>query len=138
MTSGTNYRSGRADIDPDIAEWDYGDYEGKLSSDIHIERPDWNIFRDVCPQGETPAQVSERADRLIARLTTLSGNIALFSHGHFLPELAARWIGLPIDEGQPIPPNTTSLSILSYNPTHPEVRVVSLWNFAPKRFAGCN
>ncbi len=124
-----------AEIEPDLAEWDYGDYEGKLSSEIRAQRPGWNIFRDGCPHGEMPAQVSDRADRLIARLSTMSGNVALFSHGHFLPSLAARWIGLPIVEGQHFQLSTASLSILSYNPSHPDVRVVGLWNSTPRRFA---
>ena len=89
-----------AEIEPDLAEWDYGDYEGQRSADIRKARPDWNLFRDGCPRGEMPAQISDRADRLIARLRVLDGNVALFSHGHFGRVLAARWIGLPVSEGQ--------------------------------------
>jgi broad specificity phosphatase PhoE len=124
-----------AQIEPNLAEWDYGDYEGKLSSDIRGTRPDWNIFRDGCPHGEMPAQVSDRADQLIAHLSTMSGNVALFSHGHFLPSLAARWIGLPIVEGQHLQLSTASLSILSFNPSHRDIRVVALWNSTPRQFA---
>ena len=123
-----------AEFEPALAEWDYGDYEGKLSSDIHAERPEWNIFLDGCPHGEMPAKVSDRADRLITDLSEMSGNVALFSHGHFGPALAARWIGLPVDQGQHLLIGTGSLSILSYNPTHPEVRVLALWNASPGRF----
>ena len=72
-----------AEVEPDLAEWNYGDYEGRLSRDIRKERPGWNVFRDGCPNGERPGQVSDRADRLIARLRTLDGNVALFSHGQF-------------------------------------------------------
>jgi broad specificity phosphatase PhoE len=126
------------EIEPDLAEWDYGDYEGKLSSDIRAERPDWNIFRDGCLHGEMPAQVSDRADRLLAHLTTMSGNVALFSHGHFGPALAVRWIGLPIEQGKHLPLSTASLSILSYNLDQPEVQVIALWNAAPGRFASSN
>src|ERR1035438_10369222 len=86
---------GAAEIDPDLAEWDYGGYEGMNSADVLKSRPDWNLFRDGCPGGESPAQVSGRADRLIARLRRLEGNVALFSHGHFGRVLGARWIGLP-------------------------------------------
>jgi probable phosphoglycerate mutase len=118
----------QAEIEPDLAEWDYGDYEGKLSSDIRKGRPDWNVFRDGCPNGEMPAQVSARADRLITRLCTMAGNVALFSHGQFGLVLAARWIGLPVIEGQHFSLGTASLSILSYNPAHPDVRVIALWN----------
>lgn len=127
--------SERAEIEPDLAEWDYGDYEGKISSDIRVERPGWNIYRDGCPHGELPAQISARADRLIARLSMMSGNVALFSHGHFGPALAARWVGLPVDQGQHLLIGTASLSILSYSPAHPEVRVLALWNLTPGRFA---
>jgi broad specificity phosphatase PhoE len=127
--------SGEAEIELDLAEWDYGDYEGKLSSEIRQERPDWNIFRDGCPHGEMPVDVSDRADRLIARLCTMNGNVALFSHGEFGLALAARWIGLPVIKGQHFTLGTASLSILGYNPAHPEVRVIALLNATPERFA---
>jgi broad specificity phosphatase PhoE len=123
-----------AEIEPDLAEWDYGDYEGKLSSDIRRGRPGWNVFRDGCPHGEMPSDVSDRADRLIARLCTMNGNVALFSHGEFGLALAARWIGLPVAEGQHFSLGTASLNILSYNPDHLEVRVIALWNAAPALF----
>ncbi len=124
-----------AEIEPDLAEWDYGDYEGKRSSDIRQGRPDWNVFRDGCPHGEMPAQVCERADRLIARLCNMQGNVALFSHGGFGLTLAARWIGLPVVEAQHFTIGTASLNILSYNPSHPEVRVIALWNATPTLLA---
>src|ERR1035441_2916332 len=81
-----------SEIEPDLSEWDYGDYEGQCTVDIRKKRPDWNIFQDGCPRGEMPAQVSDRADRLIARLRAMDGNIALFSHGQFGCVFAARWI----------------------------------------------
>ncbi len=84
-----------SEVEPDLTEWDYGEYEGQRTVDIREGRPDWNVFRDGCPGGETTAHVSDRADRLIARLLALSGNIALFSHGQFGSVLAARWIGMP-------------------------------------------
>ena len=111
-----------AEIEPDLAEWDYGDYEGQRSVDIRKGRPDWNLFRDGCPNGEMPAQVSDRADRLIARLRALDGNVALFSHGQFGCVLAARWIGLPVVEAQHFLLGTASLSILGYDPTTPRCR----------------
>ena len=119
-----------AEIEPDIAEWDYGDYEGLRSIDIRKERPGWNIFRDGCPGGETPQQVADRADQLIAKLVALNANTALFSHGHFGSVLAARWISLPVLNGQHFILNPASTSILSNNPSHPEVPVIALWNAA--------
>lgn len=115
-------------IEPDLTEWDYGNYEGKKSVDIRLALPDWNVFRDGCPNGELPAQVLERADRLIARLRKLDGNVALFSHGQFGGVLAARWIGLPLVDAQHFPLGTSSLSVLGFNPHHLEVPVISLWN----------
>ena len=114
--------------EPDLAEWDYGDYEGKRSVDIRQERPDWTIFRDGCPHGEMPGQISDRADRLLARLRTLEGNIALFSHGQFGGVLAARWIGLAVVEAQHFPLGTVSLSLFAFDPHHPEVPTIALWN----------
>jgi broad specificity phosphatase PhoE len=117
-----------ADVEPDLAEWDYGDYEGLRSLDIRKARPDWNLFRDGCPRGETPAQVSDRADRLIARLRTLDGNLALFSHGHFGCALAVRWIGLPVIEGQHFSLDTASVSMLGHEPNSQQVPVIRRWN----------
>jgi len=121
-----------AEIEPDLAEWDYGDYEGRCTADIRKGRPEWNIFRDGCPGGETTGQVCDRADRLLARARQLSGRVALFSHGQFGCVLGVRWIGLPIDAGPHFVLGTAALSILSYDPDHPEVPILSLWNaFSP-------
>ena len=116
------------EIEPDLAEWDYGDYEGQRSVDILEARPDWNVYRDGCPGGEMPAQVSARADRLISRLHKLDGNIALFAHGQFGSVLAARWIGLAIAEAEHFMLGTASLSILAFDPHHAGVPVIALWN----------
>ena len=121
-----------AELEPDLSEWDYGDYEGLRSDEIREQRPGWTVFRDGCPNGETPAFISNRADRLITRLLTMEGNVVLFSHGHFGSVLAARWIGLPVIEGQHLALGPASLSILGYNPSHPDVRVISLWNANPR------
>ena len=118
-------------IEQDLAEWDYGDYEGRRSVDIRKQRPGWNVFRDGCPGGETTAQVSHRADRLITHLDAMDGNVALFSHGQFGCVLAARWIGLPVAEGQHFSFSPAALSILDYSPSHPDVRVIALWNANP-------
>jgi broad specificity phosphatase PhoE len=116
------------EIEPCLAEWDYGDYEGQRSVDIREERPDWNVYRDGCPRGEMPAQVSARADRLISRLLELDGNIALFAHGQIGSVLAARWIGLAIAEAEHFMLGTASLSILAFDPHHTAVPVIALWN----------
>ena len=116
------------EVEPDLAEWDYGDYEGQRSSDIRNGRPDWDVYRDGCPHGEMPAQVSDRTDRLLTRLRPLTGNIALFSHGQFGCVLAARWIGLAVAEARHFTLGTASVSILAFDPHHPDVTVIALWN----------
>lgn len=127
------------EIEPDLAEWDYGDYEGRRSAEIRQERADWDIFRDGCPHGAMPAQVAARADRLIARLRLLDGNVALFSHGQFGGVLAARWIGLPVVEARHFPLDTASCSIFGFSPHHPAVPVIALWNaVARDRFASAS
>jgi probable phosphoglycerate mutase len=120
-----------AEIESNLAEWDYGDYEGKRAVDIRREHPGWNVFHDGCPGGETPAEVSARADRLIKRLCSMEGNVGLFSHGQFGLALAARWIGLPILDGQHFLFGTASVSILSFSVAHPGVAVIGLWNASP-------
>ena len=112
------------DVEPDLAEWDYGDYEGMRSVDIRRVRPGWNVFRDGCPNGESPAEVSTRADGLITRLRTMHGNVALFSHGQFGAALVTRWIGLPLLDAQHFLLGTASLSILGYGPHHPDVPII--------------
>ena len=114
-----------AEIEPDLAEWNYGDYEGQRSVDIQKGRPQWNMFQDGCPQGEMPAQVCGRADVLIARLRKLEGNIALFTHGQFGSVLAVRWIGLPVMTAQHFALGTASVSILGYSRNHPELPVIA-------------
>ncbi|MFY9779753.1 MAG: histidine phosphatase family protein [Candidatus Baltobacteraceae bacterium] len=120
-----------AEIEPDLAEWHYGDYEGRRTVDIRKERAGWDVFRDGVPHGESPSQVSERADRLIAHLCTLNGNVALFSHGQFGCVLGARWIGLPVIDAQHFLFGPACLGILGYDRDHPEVRAIELWNAAP-------
>ena len=121
-----------AEVEPDLAEWDYGDYEGQRPVDIRKARPDWNVFRDGCPGGESPAQVSGRADRVIARLRTLEGDIAIFSHGHFGRVLAARWIGLELRQAQHLLLSTASVSILGYEHNVAEVPAIVSWNVTSK------
>jgi probable phosphoglycerate mutase len=126
----------RAEIEPDLAEWDYGEYEGQRSADIREARAGWMIFRDGCPGGETPAQVAARADRVIARLSWMHGDVAVFSHGQFSCVLAARWIGLPVIEARHFLLEPASLSVLGYNPDHPESAVIALWNSTPAAPSG--
>ena len=118
----------RSLIEPDLAEWDYGDYEGQRSADIRKEHADWNVWRDGCPHGETPDELSARVDRLIRRLSELRGNVALFSHGQLGAALAARWIGLPLIAGQHFALHPASISILGHELTHPGRRMIELWN----------
>jgi probable phosphoglycerate mutase len=118
----------RAVIEPDLTEWDYGDYEGLTTAQIRRKRPGWNVFRDGCPGGETPAQVRRRADRLLARLSALEGNVALFSHGHFGRVLAARWIRWPVAGGERLLLDPASLSILGHEHGNPDAPVLALWN----------
>lgn len=118
------------EIHQDLAEWNYGTYEGQRSVDIRKSRPTWDVWSDGCPGGETPADVATRADRVIAHLSTLQGNIALFTHGHFGCALATRWIGLAIAEGQHFLLDPASLGTLGYAPRHSHVRTISAWNLS--------
>jgi probable phosphoglycerate mutase len=117
-----------AAIEQDLAEWDYGDYEGKLALEIRRAHPDWNLFRDGCPGGESPSQISDRVDRLIVRLRSLEGDLALFSHGHLGRVLAARWIDLSVRLAQFFLLDTASLSILGYEHDLTQDPAVVLWN----------
>jgi broad specificity phosphatase PhoE len=120
-----------AETDPELAEWDYGDYEGLRSADILRERPLWNLFRDGCPGGESPVQVSGRADRLIARVRAMDGRVALFSHGHFGRVIAVRWVGLPAGDGEFLLLDAASLGVLEYEHGNPAAPVIGLWNIPP-------
>jgi broad specificity phosphatase PhoE len=116
-----------AEVVPELAEWDYGAYEGRTTADIRKERPDWYLFRDGCPGGEAVADVGARADRVIALLRAAGGRCLLFGHGHFFRVLAARWVGLPPKDAAHLLLSTGSLSVLSYEHTvdDPALR---LWN----------
>lgn len=116
-----------AELDPDLVEWNYGEYEGRRTQDIHIERPDWRIFRDGCPGGETLAEVGARADRVIARARAIGSNVLVFSSGHILRVLAARWLGLDPSAGQFLLLSTASLSALGYEHDRSEP-VIRLWD----------
>jgi broad specificity phosphatase PhoE len=112
----------------DLLEWDYGEYEGRLTVDILAERPDWQLFLDGCPGGESPEQVAARADRVVQRVRSIAGDVLLFSSGHFLRVLAARWIGAQPVVGRGFMLSTASLSSLSYE--HADSPAIRLWNDA--------
>lgn len=118
---------GSTETDPDLAEWDYGQYEGRRTVDILAERPGWFLFRDGCPGGETPDQVAARADRVVRRIRAIQDNVVVFSSAHILRVLTARWLGLEAAAGRYLLLGTSSLSILGYehNLTEPAIR---LWN----------
>jgi probable phosphoglycerate mutase len=118
---------GAAEIDPDLVEWDYGDYEGRTTADIHRERPGWHLFRDGCPNGESLVAVGARADRAIARWRGVGGDVLVFSSGHFLRVVAARWLGLEPSAGGYFLLSTATLSILGYEHGKAEP-VIRLWN----------
>jgi broad specificity phosphatase PhoE len=118
---------GAYEIDRDLVEWDYGQYDGLRTTEIHAVRPGWQLFRDGCPGGEAPNQVGTRADRVITRVRAIPGDVLLFSSGHFLRVLAARWLGLEPAGGRYFMLSTASLSAVSYenNLAQPAIR---LWD----------
>ena len=116
-----------AEIDRDLLEWNYGEYEGRLTTDIHKERPEWQLFRDGCPGGESPDEVGTRADRVVKRVRAVEGDVLVFSSAHFLRVFAARWLGLDAAFGRYFVLSTASLSALGYehNLSQPVIR---LWD----------
>ena len=115
----------RAEIDRDLMEWNYGEYEGLTPEQIHAKSPGWMLFSDGCPGGESPEQVGARVDRVIARVRAVEGNAALFAHGHVFRVFAARWLGLPAAAGCHFLLDTATLSILSY---YRNIPAVKRWN----------
>ncbi|MFZ0707791.1 MAG: histidine phosphatase family protein [Candidatus Korobacteraceae bacterium] len=116
-----------AEIDPDLVEWNYGEYEGLTSAQVHAKNPDWRLFRDGCPGGESVAQIGARANRVVARVRAIQGDVLLFSSGHFLRVLASRWLGLDASAGQYFLLSTAALSQLGYEHDLSEP-VIRLWN----------
>lgn len=117
----------RARRDPDLVEWDYGDYEGRRTTDIRVDNPGWHIFHHGSPGGESLKDVARRADRVIVRLKGIEGRVLLFGHGHFFRVLAARWLRLPPGHGRHFLLGTAALSILGYEHNSHEP-VIRLWN----------
>lgn len=120
-------------VEPDLAEWDYGDFDGLRMDEIRAQRPAWDIYTDGCPGGESPEQITARADRLIARWATLPGRIAAFSHGHFGRVLAVRWIGLPLGMAKHFAVNTASYGILDRDPGRGHRARIVQWNISSAR-----
>ena len=119
---------GVAEIDQDLVEWDYGEYEGLRGGEIRRTRPDWQLFRDGCPGGESPAEVSMRANRVIQRVRAVQDDVLLFSSGHFIRVLASRWLGVePAANARFFMLSTAALSALGYEET-PCRPVICLWN----------
>ena len=116
-----------AEVDRDLVEWDYGDYEGLRTAEIHDKRPEWQLFRDGCPGGESPDQIGARADRVVGRVRAVKGDVLIFSSGHFLRVLAARWLGLEPVNGRLFMLKTASLSALGYE-NELSQPVISLWD----------
>ena len=114
-----------AGVDRDLMEWNYGEYEGLTTEQIRQTRPAWSVFRDGCPGGESPLQVSVRADRIVSRVRAVDGNVALFSHGHILRVLAARWINLSASYGENFLLDTATLNVLGYYRESPAFKI---WN----------
>jgi len=117
-----------AEADRDLMEWNYGEYEGRRTAEILAERPDWQLFRDGCPGGESPSEVGKRADRVVSRVRAVHGNVLLFSSGHFSRVFAARWLGLEPAAGKYFLLSTASLGMLAYEHNNPSEPVIRLWN----------
>jgi len=115
----------RAEIDPDLMEWNYGAYEGLTPQQIQAQAPGWMLFSDGCPGGESPEQISARVDRLIARVRAVEGHVALFAHGHIFRVFAARWLGFPATAGCHFLLETATLNVLSY---YRNIPAVKHWN----------
>jgi probable phosphoglycerate mutase len=114
--------------DPDLMEWDYGDYEGLTSAEIRARQPGWELFEDGCPGGESAQQMTQRADRIVARLKGLKGNGLVFAHGHVLRALAARWVGQPLTFARALLLATGTVSGLGFGHSSRDEPAITLWN----------
>ncbi len=117
----------RVEVDADLAEWNYGDYEGLTTKEIRLQQPDWTVFRDGCPQGESVEQIQERANCVLTRIRANAGDVLVFGHGHFNRVLAACWIGLGVGGAALLALDTATLCILGYDHDLDEP-VIRLWN----------
>ena len=119
----------RAEVSEDLREWDYGEYEGLTTPQIREQRPDWSLWRDGCPGGEQPSEISARADRMLESMRGAGGDVLAFAHGHIFRVLAARWIQLPASGGARLTLQAGAICALGYER---ETEVISLWNDAPR------
>jgi broad specificity phosphatase PhoE len=118
-----------AKVNPDLMEWDYGRFEGKLTRQILKERPGWEMFRDGCPDGESPQDVAARADHFIAQVRGIEGDVLAFSSGHIIRMIAARWLGLPPGTGRFFFCRPASVGVLSFEHNNPDEPIIGLWNY---------
>jgi broad specificity phosphatase PhoE len=126
----------RVEVDSDLVEWDYGRFEGTRESDILKERPDWELYRDGCPGGESPADVAARADRFIARVHGIAGDVLAFSSGHIIRMIAARCLGLPPGCGRFFFCDPASVGVLGFEHNSREQPIIRLWNFVNELDSG--
>jgi probable phosphoglycerate mutase len=115
-------------VEPDLAEWNYGDYEGLTTAEIRARRPGWDLFRDGCPGGESPADIVARVDGLVGRLMGLTGNVLCFAHGHVLRVLASRWVKQPVTLAGCLLLGTGTVSVLSFDHANPAEPAIKVWN----------
>jgi probable phosphoglycerate mutase len=118
-----------AEKNSDLVEWDYGQFEGALTSEIHRDWRDWELFRDGCPGGESPQDVARRADHFISRVLTFDGDVLAFSSGHIIRMIAARWLGLPPANGRFFYCRPASVGVLGFEHERKEEPIIGLWNF---------
>ena len=121
-----------AEVDPDLVEWDYGRYEGRLTRHVLQERPGWEMFRDGCPDGESPQDVAARADCFIARARAIEGNVLAFSSGHIIRMIAARWLGLRPDAGRFFFCRPASVGVLAFEHNNRDEPIIGLWNYVAR------
>ena len=119
------------ELEADLVEWNYGDYEGRTLAEIHALNPKWELFRDGCPGGESVAQITARVDRIVLRLRALEGNVLIFSSGHVLRVLAARWLEADAALGRNLVLDPAAVSVLGYD-HHAADRVIRRWNQSPR------
>jgi probable phosphoglycerate mutase len=119
-----------AEVDPDLLEWDYGRFEGKRTGEILEERPGWELYRDGCPDGESPPNVATRADQFIARVHKMAGDVLAFSSGHIIRMIAARWNGLPPATGRVFFCRPASVGVVGFEHDSREEPILRLWNHA--------